>query len=146
MEEVWDILLTQGKRVYGIAVDDAHHFQGEFSRERSNPGRGWLSVKAPALEAGALMEALEGGRFYASTGVVLEEVVVEPNRLEVRIEARGDFKYTTIFIGTGGRVLGVGHGPVAVFHLQAPEEYVRARVVDSGGGVAWIQPLFVVDR
>ena len=42
MEEVWDLLLTEGKRLYGIAVDDAHHFQGEFSPDRVNPGRGWV--------------------------------------------------------------------------------------------------------
>ena len=27
MEAVWDRLLTAGKRVYGIAVDDAHYFK-----------------------------------------------------------------------------------------------------------------------
>ena len=67
VEEVWDILLTGGKRLYGIAVDDAHHFQGEFSSDRSNPGRGWISVRAPALDPLALMEAPEAGHFYAST-------------------------------------------------------------------------------
>ncbi|MGH2567936.1 MAG: PHP domain-containing protein, partial [Bacteroidota bacterium] len=45
MEEIWDYLLTSGKRIYGIAVDDAHHFEGEFSPDRANPGRGWVSVR-----------------------------------------------------------------------------------------------------
>ncbi len=143
MEEVWDVLLTRGKRVYGIAVDDAHHFQEEFSRTRANPGRGWVVVKAPRLEAGALMEALEAGRFYASTGVELEDVVVSETRIEVRVRARGDFRYTTTFIGSGGRVLKTVTGPLASFDLEAPEVYVRARVEDSGGAVAWVQPVFV---
>ena len=103
-----------------------------------------MVVKAAALEAGAILEALEAGRFYASTGVELEDVVVADTRLEVRIRTRGDFRYTTTFIGAGGRVLAVVHGPVAAFELQAPEAYVRARVVDSGGAVAWVQPVFVV--
>jgi hypothetical protein len=81
MEEVWDVLLTQGKRIFGIAVDDAHHFQGEFSRERANPGRAWVVVKASDLGPQALMEGLEKGRFYASTGVELEDVVVTDTRL-----------------------------------------------------------------
>jgi hypothetical protein len=101
-------------------------------------------VKAAGLEAGAVLEALEAGRFYASTGVELEDVVVGDTRLEVRIRPRGDFRYTTTFIGAGGRVLGTVHGPVAAFELAAPESYVRARVADSGGAVAWVQPVFVV--
>jgi predicted metal-dependent phosphoesterase TrpH len=143
MEEVWDILLTKGKRIYGIAVDDAHHFQGEFSQSRVNPGRGWVVVKAAALEANAIMEALEEGRFYASTGVELEDVVVGETRFEIRIRAKGSFKYTTTFIGEGGRVLEIVHGPVAEFRLAGPEPFVRAVVQDSGGYVAWVQPVFV---
>jgi hypothetical protein len=143
MEEVWDILLTQGKRIYGIAVDDAHHFQGEFSRDRANPGRGFVVVRVPGRDAGEIVRALEEGRFYASTGVELEDVVVEPTTLEVRIKPRSTFRYTTEFIGEGGRVLATVHGPVARFHLTRFEPYVRARVTDSGGARAWVQPVFV---
>ncbi len=144
MEEVWDRLLTGGKRIYGIAVDDAHHFQGEFSRDRANPGRGWVAVRARALEPVAIMDALEAGRFYASTGVELDDVVVSPARLEVHIRQRGDFKYTTEFIGGGGRVLARTGANPAVFELAAAEPYVRARVRDSGGAMAWVQPVWVV--
>jgi hypothetical protein len=144
MEEVWDAVLTQGKRIYGIAVDDAHHFQGEFSRDRANPGRAWVVVKAAELAPGDLMEALENGRFYASTGVELEDVVATDTRLEIHIRQRSDFKYTTTFIGSGGRVLGVGHGPNAGYDLTGSESYVRALVEDSGGAVAWVQPVFVI--
>ncbi len=143
MEEVWDILLTRGKRIYGIAVDDAHHFQGEFSPTRVNPGRGWVVVRASELSAPALMESLEEGRFYASTGVELEDVVVLGSRLEVHIAPRGDFKYTTTFIGEGGRALALAHGLTAAYELTGQERYVRARVEDSGGAVAWVQPVFV---
>jgi len=143
MEEVWDILLTRGKEVYGIAVDDAHHFQGEFARDRANPGRGWVAVKAPELSPDAVMEALESGRFYASTGVELEDVATVGQTLEVHIRPRGSFRYTTTFIGAGGRILGQVHGDRAVFRLSGPETYVRAKVVDSGGAVAWTQPFFV---
>jgi hypothetical protein len=144
VEEIWDILLTRGKRIYGIAVDDAHHFQGEFSRDRANPGRGWVAVQAPAREAGLIVNALEEGHFYASTGVVLDDVRVEENRLEIRVHPRGRFRYTTTFIGSGGRVLKTVHGLEATFVLETPESYVRARVVDSGGAVAWVQPVWIL--
>jgi hypothetical protein len=143
MEEVWDILLTRGLRIYGIAVDDAHHFQGEFSSNRVNPGRGWVVVMAPELSAASVMEALEEGRFYSSTGVELEEISARGTRMVVRIRPRGNFRYTTTFVGSGGRVLGTSYGPEAIFDLAGPEPFVRARVEDSGGSVAWVQPVFV---
>ncbi|MHB1191705.1 MAG: CehA/McbA family metallohydrolase [Longimicrobiales bacterium] len=146
MEAVWDSLLTRGKRIYGIATDDAHHFQGEFARDKANPGRGWVSVNAVALEPAALMEALEAGRFYASTGVTLADVRVSPERLEVHIEPAGDFRYTTVFIGAGGRELARTDANPAVYELREDVGYVRARVTDSGGLHAWTQPVFVVPR
>ncbi|HZD04618.1 MAG TPA: CehA/McbA family metallohydrolase [Longimicrobiales bacterium] len=143
MEAVWDALLTMGKRIYGIAVDDAHHFQGEFAPDRANPGRGWVVVRAGALDGDEILENLEKGWFYASTGVVLDDVVVAPRRLEVRIAPRADFRYTTTFIGAGGRVLAETGAVPAVYELTGSDLYVRAKVVDSGGAVAWVQPVFV---
>lgn len=143
LEEVWDILLTGGKRIYGIAVDDAHHFQGEFSPERSNPGRGWIAVRAASLDAAEILRNLEEGLFYASTGVELADVVVTPTRLEIHIEPDRDFRYTTTFIGSGGRLLHTSVDNPAAFELQGEERYVRAKVVDSRGDVAWVQPVFV---
>lgn len=141
--EVWDILLTGGKRIYGIAVDDAHHFQGEFTPDRANPGRGWVSIRAEALEPAALMAALEAGHFYASTGVELRDVVVRPTRLEVHVEPDRDFKYTTTFIGSEGRMLAESVDNPAVFELTEDVGYVRAEVTNSRGDVAWVQPVFV---
>ncbi|MGI8842736.1 MAG: CehA/McbA family metallohydrolase [Gemmatimonadaceae bacterium] len=143
LEDIWDRLLTDGKRLYGIAVDDAHHFQGEFAPERSNPGRGWIVVRAERLDANTLVEAMEDGRFYASTGVELADIRVEPTRLTITIQPRGDFKYITEFVGTGGRVLASTGANPAVYTLQGDEGYVRARVRDSMGYMAWAQPVFV---
>lgn len=143
MEDVWDHLLSDGMRMYGIAVDDAHHFKEEFAPHRSNPGRGWVVVRAASLHADEILDAMERGDFYASTGVELEDVVVTPSQLEVRIRQRGDFKYTTEFIGRGGRVLLRTSANPARYQLAGLEGYVRARVRDSGGFTAWIQPVFI---
>ncbi len=148
MEAVWDSLLTAGKRLYGIAVDDAHHFQGEFAPDRVNPGRGWIVVAAERLETKALMRSLERGLFYASTGVSLAAVQVTPERLAVSIAPQGDYRYTTTFIGDGGRVLARQSGLAPAFALTPGVArgltYVRARVDDSGGRRAWVQPVFLL--
>lgn len=143
LEEIWDILLTGGKRIYGIAVDDAHHFQGEFAADRANPGRGWLGVRAAGRDPLAIMAALEAGHFYASTGVDLDDLVVTDNRLEVHIQQRSNFRYTVEFIGAGGIPLGQSIENPAVYQLREDVGYVRAKVTDSMGYVAWTQPVFV---
>ncbi|MBL0173617.1 MAG: PHP domain-containing protein [Gemmatimonadaceae bacterium] len=142
MEEVWDGLLSSGKRIFGIAVDDAHHFQGEFSSARANPGRGWVAVRSAVLEPRALVSALDAGQFYASSGVTLADVIVTSAALEIRITQKGDFKYTTQFIGQDGKILATDRSMTPRYTLKGGETYVRAKVTDSGGAAAWVQPVF----
>lgn len=142
MESIWDTLLTSGLRMYGIAVDDAHHFKGEFSQRRSNPGRGWISIRARRLETRELLTRLEQGDFYASTGVEIADVIIEPERMTVVVAPYRDFRYTIQFIGDGGKVLSTQPGPEAVYRLSGNERYVRVRVTDSSGAHAWIQPVW----
>lgn len=146
LEEIWDILLTGGKVIFGIAVDDAHHFQGEFADDRANPGRGWVEVKTEGLDAASLMTALEAGHFYASTGVGLDDIVVTETTLQVHIAEDRDFRYRTTFIGSEGRILATTEANPAEYTLVGDPGYVRARVTNSRGDVAWTQPVFVTDR
>jgi hypothetical protein len=143
LEQMWDDILISGKLLYGIAVDDAHHFKGEFGPERSNPGRGWVMVRAPELSARAILEAMENGNFYASTGVTLADYNVSPEGIKITIAEKPTFKYTTYFIGDGGKLLSTSHGPVAYYRFGEAKEYVRARVVDSMGSMAWTQPVVI---
>jgi hypothetical protein len=143
MEAVWDHLLTGGKRIYGIAVDDAHHFIGEFAADRSNPGRGWVSVRAERLDARSILGRMEEGKFYASTGVEIDSIRVSAREMTIHVRQRGDFRYTTEFVGRSGRVLARVHGIRARYSIDGSEGYVRARVTDSGGQHAWVQPVFL---
>ena len=103
-DRIWDLVLThrltRGRDVvYGLAVDDAHHY-GQMDSTRASPARGWVMVRAPALEPEAIIAALEAGDFYASTGVVLTEVVRSGSRLALRIEGEPGVTYVTEFVGT----------------------------------------------
>jgi len=102
-------------------------------------------VKASALDGEEILRALEEGLFYASTGVELDDVVVTPTAMEVHIRVRGNFRYTTAFIGSGGEILATTVANPARYELTGPETYVRAKVVDSGGYAAWVQPVFVTE-
>ena len=142
MEDAWDALLTRGKKIYGLAVDDAHDFQGEFGTSRANPGRGWVVVRTRSLDAREIVAALDEGRFYASTGPVVAGIRVTESTVSLSITRTGDFKYTTQFVGANGEILATDTTLDPSYTLRGTETYVRARVIDSSGATAWIQPVF----
>lgn len=163
-ERMWDIMLAFRLSrlglgpMYGLAVDDAHHYHA-WATNRSNPGRGWIMVRAPRLDARALIAAIEGADFYASTGVRLKEVRRSTTALGIEIDAEPGVIYTTTFVGTLrdfdptrrpaplpengnpavtgfysdeiGTVLGVIDGPTATYEFAGDELYVRAVVRSS---------------
>ncbi len=146
LEAMWDIVLSSGNQVYGIAVDDAHEFKA-FGPDHSNPGRGWVSVKARELSVDAILESIKNGRFYSSTGVVLGNVEWLSDGLRIDViredkDENDDRKYTTEFIGKDGKLLqrSVDNNPS--YTLKPEEPYVRAKVTSSLGEVAWVQPVF----
>ena len=141
LDEMWDAVLTGGKRIYGIAVDDAHHFK-RIGQEFSNPGRGWIQVRAAELSAQAIAEAIDKGDFYASSGVVLSDVQTGGGEYRIEIAVRNTEKLTTYFIGEGGKVLSKSFDTKPVYKMTGSEKYVRARVDSSFGSSAWTQPLF----
>ena len=141
LEEMWDSLLTAGRRINGIAVDDAHHFK-TLGQGYSKPGRGWVMVKAAELSVASVRAALENGDFYASTGPVLEEVERLPNGLRLSLPQEGTTRFTTQFIGANGQVLATAVEANPEYRLKAGEPYVRAVVTDSNGWKAWVQPVF----
>jgi len=143
LEEAWDTILSQGIVLYGIAVDDAHTFKQPGNRSVAGPGRGWISVRAPRLDARTLLEAVERGDFYASTGVELVDVKATATSLTVETRVVGGRKHRIQFIGKGGRVLSDVQQSTATYTFTGTEGYVRAKVIDSGGDIAWVQPVWI---
>jgi hypothetical protein len=143
LEEMWDIILTNGKLLYGIAVDDAHHFKRPWNARASRPGRGWVYVRAERLSVQAILSALERGDFYASTGVELADYEASERRISVKVKETGRSRYRIQFIGNNGRLLKEATTGAATYDIQGSEGYVRARVLESNGGMAWMQPILI---
>lgn len=160
-ERMWDILLatrlSQGREImYGLATDDAHNYL-TYSSTEANPGRGWIMVRAPELTPASIIEAMERGDFYGSSGVALRDLRREGDRIVVEIDPEPGVTYTTRFIGTRrgydrhsvavvnaagdtlsrrysdevGVVLAEVAGPAAEYRFRGDELYVRARVESS---------------
>ena len=142
LEEVWDIILSSGKLLYGIAVDDAHTFKQPWNRKSARPGQGWVVVRAAQLSADTILEALERGDFYASTGVELTDYQAGDQEIRITIRQEGSSKYRVQFIGEGGRLLKEAITNPAVYQFRGDETYVRGKVLDSNGKVAWTQPVW----
>jgi hypothetical protein len=163
-ERLWDIVLALrlGKLrtpvVYGLATDDAHGYH-QFGVGKVNPGRAWVMVRAPYLSAEAILRGLETGDFYASTGVVLDDVDRGPNTLKLRIRPEEGVSYRTQFIATLrdaslasepqrdengnplevtrvyadaiGQVVAESSSLTPSYQLTGNELYVRAKVISS---------------
>ena len=141
LEEVWDAILSSGTLMYGIAVDDAHTFKQPGNPAVAGPGRGWVMVRAERLEARAILQALEDGRFYASTGVELSDYVATA-RGHDRHREEGHVGEVPDSVHRQGRPRAArsARQPGRV-RVSGDEGYVRAKVIESNGRVAWCQPV-----
>lgn len=159
-EEMWDKVniayLKQGKPLmYGLATDDSHNYH-QIGSKWHNAGRGWIMVKAERLEAAALIEAMEQGDFYASTGVVLHRLDFDQNTLSIEVETEADYTYKIVFIGANSddkvpTILQESDGPEAEYRLSQSTLFVRAIVLSSKkphnpietfeNEMAWTQPI-----
>ncbi|MFN0109917.1 MAG: CehA/McbA family metallohydrolase [Blastocatellia bacterium] len=144
LEAMWDDILSSGMALYGIAVDDAHNFKTPEDRTKSRPGFGWVVVRAEKLGATEILQAMERGDFYASTGVTLRDYQADKKQITITVaELPATSKYVVQFIGQWGKVLKEVTTNPATYTFRGDEAYVRARVIESNGKMAWTQPVFV---
>lgn len=136
LETIWDAALTQGVTLWGIASDDAHDYS-ESGKAKYPAGGGWVVVKA-ARDPVAILRALDAGRFYSSTGVVLDRAGVDAGLLVVEVAQGQGGAYTIDFVENGLRVEQV-KGRTASRQLPAAG-YLRAIVTRGDGKQAWVQP------
>jgi hypothetical protein len=142
-ESLWDAVLSSGKAVYAIADDDSHSFKRIGDPTASTPGHGWIYVRAGELTRNAIMDGIKTGNFYASTGVELTDLELGPKQVSVSIKTLTNSRYRTQFIGKNGKMLAETGANPAVYQIIGNEGYVRARVVESNGKMAWTQAHFI---
>src|SRR5690606_37705281 len=97
---------------------------------------GWVMVRAESLDPASLIEAMEAGDFYASTGVELDDVDVRENTLHIDVKEEEGVTYEIQFIGATGQdqqttVLKTVSGSEATFPLDDSYVFVRAKIISS---------------
>ncbi|MGH1345073.1 MAG: CehA/McbA family metallohydrolase [Nannocystales bacterium] len=145
-EALWDSVLSGGRRLYGTATDDAHHYYDAAARDEAGEpvftgDVGFVVVRAERTPH-AIRDALRAGEFYASTGVFLEDVSFDGGVLEVR----GTDSLSIAFIADGGERVQTVPGPHARYDTRGKgHSYIRAVVTDQDGRRAWVQPVFLTN-
>jgi len=154
----------------GLGSDDTHEYHlPKPSPTRSTAGRGWIMVRAAALTPQSLIASIERGDFYASSGVILDDVTFnsQTQTISIKIKSDGDATFTTQFIGTPKTItatnmldlnsdqIGMSFSTVSgrnpTYTLTGQELYVRALITSSKPPVnpslkdqkkqAWTQPV-----
>ncbi|MFA6816526.1 MAG: hypothetical protein WCS73_09565 [Lentisphaeria bacterium] len=107
VDKFWDIvnafrLIHKHQLLYGIGSDDAHFYDPERIKGQDAVGDAWIMVHAATLTPKDLISAMRKGDFYASTGVLLEDVVfTSANKtLRVKVKAEKGVHYRIQFITT----------------------------------------------
>ena len=59
----------------------------------------------------------------------------------MKVKTEGVSKYRIQFIGRDGKVLSESTEPSATYTFKGNETFVRAKVIESNGRYAWIQPV-----
>lgn len=159
-EEIWDFVNTayvqQSKPLlYGIATDDSHHYH-QFEKKYSNAGRGWVMVQSDSLGAANIISAMEAGEFYASTGVILDDISLVDNTLNIKVKPETNINYKIEFIGvlkSGNKaeLIKSVDGINASIEISKEYLFIRAKVIsdktnknffdESEFEKAWIQPV-----
>ncbi|MCK0147974.1 histidinol-phosphatase [Arenibacter sp. F26102] len=139
-EEMWDqinISYIESKKpiMYGLATDDSHNYH-KMGHKWSNSGRGWVMVQADTLSAPSLIEAMEKGNFYSTTGVTLKALESGKKNLKVEVEPETGVKYTISFLGclkgeTEVKELKSVEANTANFEITDDILFVRSKITSS---------------
>ena len=162
LETMWDIINidyynNNKPLIFGLATDDSHNYHFD-SIKRSNPGRGWVMVNSKKLETNSLIEALESGDFYSSSGIEIKKLISDESKIYVEINPENNIDYEIIFIGYQNNSshvseLKIVYDTSAEYNFTENDLFVRVKVnsneIKTNPNVigettqAWTQPFLV---
>jgi len=145
----WDRLLSKGWQVYGHGTDDQHEPIDHFLA--------WNCVQWPENEPvswRSIVDACHAGRFYASTGVSIQQVGVRSDGQEITLQSDADEIWWIMRDGIVAQKFTSGSCVITMDEFQhwagTPENlsesiYIRAECQGHGHAKAWTQPFWIKD-
>ena len=137
-EHVFDDMLRAGKHIFCTACDDNHNIYSFDSPQNDSFG-GWVCINAERLDYATVMQALQHGDFYASTGAQIFSLVKDGNT--VTIETSPCQKIILLTHGRRTQTVFADNTPLtkATFTLSEKDGYFRIRVEAENGKKAYTQ-------
>ena len=133
----WDELLMQGKRIYGVAVDDCHKL--------NQLCLGWVMVHASNTIKG-ILSALQSGAYYSSCGPEIHDFYIDGNTAVLECSPCDHILF--IYGGSPNKLFRNADSQITKAVFQVPDHYtyLRAGVMDSAGRRAWTNPIFIDEK
>ena len=162
LETMWDLInisYYNDKKplLLGIATDDSHNYHVK-SKNNSNTGRGWVMVNSKKLDTESLINAMEAGDFYSSSGVILKQVFQDKEKLFIEVEPKQGIDYEIVFMGYRKGSYSIEElkrvkGNSSSYTFQENDLFVRAKINSTDlkenppnlgeTKQAWVQPIIV---
>lgn len=137
--------LRSGRKLRPLATDDSH------LQANGKPGheffQGFTILKAPKLSYDALIDALDKGHFYASTGPMIQNLWLEDGVLHLECSpVRGVYVHGNLYRHRASRVEATDC--ITTFDLDvrktfADTSYLFLKIVNTRGEAAWASPLWL---
>ncbi|NSW89271.1 MAG: hypothetical protein HPY74_01085 [Firmicutes bacterium] len=137
--ELWDRLLSSGKKVWGFGNDGLEkwsEFNTVFNLVKLQKGS--------SVNAGRIIGALIVGSFAVSTGVRIKDISVEENEIKLAVYNSHENKMYIAY-GEYGRILKTCYTKedIFVYEPEGDEGYVRMQVIYESGKTLLTQPFFI---
>jgi hypothetical protein len=140
----YSLWLKHGKRAWVLCTDDNHNIFDKTHGISDSFG-GWVVFRAPALRYDLIIEALEKGWFYASTGPEIYELALDDGILTVDCSHVKAVVLRTPQIGASrqnilSNVDSITH---ASFDIRDVKGFARVELLDSRGKMAFANPIYL---
>ena len=137
----WDDILRQGRKIWGVASDDAH--------DPKYMAHGWVCVNAEK-NVDSILKALREGAFYSSCGPEIYDFTVDDSAIHLKcspvseIRFISDMLFPRIKTGEGITEVTLELTPPNWINTdRLKEHYIRAEITDAEGKRAWTNPIFL---
>ena len=138
--------LRAGRQIRPVGGDDSHK---QFPSGDPTPEyfRGFTMIKAPSLTYQGLIDALDQGSFYASTGPVIENLWLEDGMLHLECSpVRGVYVHGNLYSHRASHVVEddtVTALDLDVSTLCKDASYLFVKIMNIRGECAWAAPLWL---
>ena len=129
-----DVAAAGGAVMNLFANDDTHAYESEL-------GGGWNMIQAEELTVPAVLEAVDQGRFYATQGPEIHDLILEDRRLSITCSPASAIIFYSNQAWVSGRSR-LGEGLThAEYDISPRDTFVRVQVMDARGRSAWTSPV-----